>query len=213
MKLSTPRPCARNQLEAVTWDSTGVLLEAGTAIETTAKKLPCVAEYRSGTSGLSSLRRRLGRVDLGCRAVVSRCLRIMALRDHESGGRMLKEREGISRHALAANLEVEMIGRRSAGAAHSADHRPGLHLIACSDEVRAVVGVDRAEPVRVRDLDYPAIGGLASAEDHGARCRCADGGAPRGLDVNAAMRPQGRGLPNGEITAPSTGQMNATRSA
>ena len=35
----------RNQLVAGTWDSTAVLLEAGAAIETTAKKLPYVAGY------------------------------------------------------------------------------------------------------------------------------------------------------------------------
>ncbi len=35
----------RNQLVSGTWDSTAVLLEAGTAIETTARKLPYVAGY------------------------------------------------------------------------------------------------------------------------------------------------------------------------
>jgi 3-isopropylmalate/(R)-2-methylmalate dehydratase small subunit len=35
----------RNQLVAGTWDSTAVLLEAGAAIEATAKKLPYVAGY------------------------------------------------------------------------------------------------------------------------------------------------------------------------
>jgi 3-isopropylmalate/(R)-2-methylmalate dehydratase small subunit len=35
----------RNQLVSGTWDSTAVLLEAGTAIETTAGKLPYVAGY------------------------------------------------------------------------------------------------------------------------------------------------------------------------
>jgi 3-isopropylmalate/(R)-2-methylmalate dehydratase small subunit len=35
----------RNQLVAGTWDSTAVLLEAGTAIEATAKKLPYVAGF------------------------------------------------------------------------------------------------------------------------------------------------------------------------
>ena len=35
----------RNQLVADTWDSTAVLLEAGLAIETTAKKLPYVAGF------------------------------------------------------------------------------------------------------------------------------------------------------------------------
>jgi 3-isopropylmalate/(R)-2-methylmalate dehydratase small subunit len=35
----------RNQLVAGTWDSTAVLLEAGAAIETTAKKLPYVVGY------------------------------------------------------------------------------------------------------------------------------------------------------------------------
>ena len=36
---------ARNQLGGGTWDSTAVLLEAGAAIEATAKKLPYVAGY------------------------------------------------------------------------------------------------------------------------------------------------------------------------
>jgi 3-isopropylmalate/(R)-2-methylmalate dehydratase small subunit len=36
----------RNQLVAGTWDSTAVLLEAGAAIEATARKLPYVAGYR-----------------------------------------------------------------------------------------------------------------------------------------------------------------------
>jgi 3-isopropylmalate/(R)-2-methylmalate dehydratase small subunit len=35
----------RNQLVGGTWDSTAVLLEAGTAIEATAKKLPYVTGY------------------------------------------------------------------------------------------------------------------------------------------------------------------------
>ena len=35
----------RNQLVGGTWDSTAVLLEAGPAIETTAKKLPYVAGF------------------------------------------------------------------------------------------------------------------------------------------------------------------------
>ena len=35
----------RNQLVAGTWDSTAVLLEAGSAIEATAKKLPYVAGF------------------------------------------------------------------------------------------------------------------------------------------------------------------------
>jgi 3-isopropylmalate/(R)-2-methylmalate dehydratase small subunit len=35
----------RNQLVGGTWDSTAVLLEAGAAIETTAKKLPYVAGF------------------------------------------------------------------------------------------------------------------------------------------------------------------------
>ena len=35
----------RNQLVGSTWDSTAVLLEAGAAIETTAKKLPYVAGF------------------------------------------------------------------------------------------------------------------------------------------------------------------------
>ena len=36
---------SRNQLVGGTWDSTAVLLEAGPAIETTAKKLPYVAGW------------------------------------------------------------------------------------------------------------------------------------------------------------------------
>jgi hypothetical protein len=35
----------RNQLVQGTWDSTAVLLDAGAAIEATAKKLPYVAGY------------------------------------------------------------------------------------------------------------------------------------------------------------------------
>jgi hypothetical protein len=35
----------RNQLVSGTWDSTAVLLEAGAAIEATAKKLPYVTGY------------------------------------------------------------------------------------------------------------------------------------------------------------------------
>jgi hypothetical protein len=41
-----PRPDGpRNQLVAGTWDSTAVLLEAGAAIEATAKKLPYVSGF------------------------------------------------------------------------------------------------------------------------------------------------------------------------
>ena len=104
---------------------------------------------------------------------------------------MLKQRERISHHVLTAHLEVEVIRRRTTSVAHAADHRPGFHLVARLDEVRAVVRVDRAESVQMRDLDRPTIGGGSAAEDHGARGCGMDRCALRGLNVNAAMRPQG----------------------
>ena len=50
----------RNQLVGGTWDSTAVLLEAGAAIETTARKLPYVAGVLSGSrSPMAGARPRL----------------------------------------------------------------------------------------------------------------------------------------------------------
>src|SRR5262249_48557288 len=73
--------------------------------------------------------------------------------DRGSGRWLRKERERISRDALTSDLEVEVIGRRVTGVADRSDHRAGLHFVARLDEVRAVVRVDRAESVRVSDLD------------------------------------------------------------
>jgi hypothetical protein len=51
------------------------------------------------------------------------------------------------------------------------------------------VGVDGAESVGVSNRDHPPVGGLTPAEHHGAGGRGANGGAPRSLDVDAAMPP------------------------
>src|SRR5712691_10465630 len=101
--------------------------------------------------------------------------------------RTLEPWQRIIRHALATNFEVQVVGGRVSGAPDDADERSCCHAICCLDKVGAVVGIDRAEPIRVGDLDHPPIGGLTPAEDHGTGCGGADGLTARSLDVHASV--------------------------
>src|ERR1700730_3096728 len=100
---------------------------------------------------------------------------------------MMEQCQRIIRTAPAMNLEVQMAGGGVSSAPDGTDECTRCHAISCLDEVGAVVGIDRAESVRVGDLDDPPIGGLTPAEHHGARCSGADGRTARSLDVHAPV--------------------------
>jgi hypothetical protein len=67
--------------------------------------------------------------------------------------RTSQQLQRIIRHALATNLEVQMVGGGASGAPDGADERSRFHAITSLDEVAAVVRIDRAESIRVGDLD------------------------------------------------------------
>jgi len=98
-----------------------------------------------------------------------------------------EQRQGITRHALAANLEVQVVGSSVSGAPDRTDQRSRFHPVSRLDEICAVVCIDRGESVRVGNLDNAPIGGLTSAEYHGSRCDGANGRTARSLDVHASM--------------------------
>ena len=91
------------------------------------------------------------------------------------------------RHALATNLEVQVIGRGTSGAPDGADERSSFHPISHLDEICAVMRIDRRESVRVGDLDDAPIRGLTPAEDHGPRGSGVDGRTARSLDIHPSV--------------------------
>jgi hypothetical protein len=80
-----------------------------------------------------------------------------------------------------------MIGCGMAGAPDGADERPSLHPVSHSDEIGAVMGIDRGKSVRVDDLDDATIRGLTPAEDHDPRGGAVDGRTARSFDIHALM--------------------------
>src|SRR5512132_2012161 len=71
--------------------------------------------------------------------------------------RASEQRQGIMRHALATNLEVQVIGRGMSGAPDGADERSSFHAVSRLDEIGAVMRIDRDQSVRVGDLDDASI--------------------------------------------------------
>ena len=91
------------------------------------------------------------------------------------------------RHALATNLEVQVIGRGMSGTPDGADERSSFHAVSRFDEIGAVMRIDRDQSVRVGDLDDASIRGLTSAEDHDPRGGGVDGCTARSFDIHPSM--------------------------
>lgn len=90
-------------------------------------------------------------------------------------------------HALAMNLEVQMIGGGMSGTPNGADERSRSHAISRLDEVDAVMRVDGAQPVRVDHLDDAPVGALTPAERHGTACGGVNGRTVVSFDVHAPV--------------------------
>src|SRR5207245_6760538 len=112
-----------------------------------------VSSGSSGTvSSASSLMRSLGRlVDLG------------------DAGRHREQVERIVGKPVAADLEVDVVGRGAAGIADERDQVAGVYAIAGFDQIHIVVGVDGHEPLLVLDLNHELVARLDSVGDNKPR--------------------------------------------
>src|SRR4029077_20695020 len=104
--------------------------------------------------------------------------------------------ERIVRKAVAANLEVYVVGRRAAGVADERDQVARVDQVADLDQVYVVVGVDGREARLVLDLHHEAVPRLDPGRDDDTGGSSLHGCPERRLDIAPAM-PAGPAMAKG----------------